>query len=370
MPKDYYEVLGVTKSASQDEIKKAFRALAKKYHPDANPTNKEQAEEKFKEIGEAYEVLSDENKRRMYDQTGSVDFGSGRQDFRWEDFSHFNDFSDLGDIFRTIFGGGGGGGFGDSFFGGFRDSGPSLDMGIQVKVTLEDAYKGSKKNVKYRRNAACETCGGTGAKGKKLSTCRTCNGSGQQRVVQGQGFFRMVSVTTCQTCNGKGRIPVEPCPKCKGNGSNPVTEELSVTIPKGAVDNLRLRVKGKGQAHNGRTGDLYVILSMDEDKSIRRRNDDIIVDNVVSFPEAALGTSIEIDIFGDTHEVKVPAGTQPGEILRIRGAGMPRLNTRGSGDLLVRVKVEVPKHLNSRQKELVKELMDELEKKKGWFHNN
>ncbi|AKA48954.1 molecular chaperone DnaJ [uncultured archaeon] len=369
MPRDYYEVLGVSKGASQDEIKKAFRALARKYHPDANPNNKEAAEEKFKEIGEAYEVLSDENKRRMYDQTGSVDFGSGRQDFRWEDFSHFNDFGDLGDIFKTIFGGGGGG-FGDSFFSGFHDSGPDLDMAVQIKVNLEDAYKGSKKSVKYRRNASCDACKGTGAKNQKLTTCKTCNGSGQQRVVQGQGFFRMVSVTTCHACNGKGRIPVEPCSVCKGNGSNPITEDLSISIPKGAVDNLRLRLKGKGQSHNGRTGDLYVILRVEEDRSIRRRNDDIIVDRSVSFPQAALGTDMDIDIFGNSYDLNVPPGTQPGEILRIKGAGMPRLNSKGSGDLLVRVNVEVPKHLNSKQKDLVKQLMEEFEKKKGWFHNN
>lgn len=374
MAKDYYETLGVSKSASQEEIKKAFRALARKYHPDANPENKEQAEAKFKEIGEAYEVLSDENKKRMYDQTGSVDFGSGRQDFRWQDFSHFNDFSDLGDLFRTIFGGGGGGGFGgfsdDSIFGGFGNRGPELDMAMQMKVNLSDAYRGTQKSVKYRRNAPCEECNGTGAKNQKLNTCRTCQGTGQQRVVQGQGFFRMVSVTTCGTCNGRGKIPVENCPVCKGIGSSTNTEELSITVPKGAVDNLRLRIKGKGQSHNGRTGDLYVVLSINDDKNFRRRNDDLVADRSISFPEAALGTSLDIEVFGDSHEIKVPAGTQPGEIVMIKNAGMPHLNGHGSGDLLVRVNVEVPKHLTSKQKDMVKQLMDEFGKKKGWFHNN
>lgn len=370
MAKDYYETLGVSRSASQDEIKKAFRSLARKYHPDANPENKAEAEAKFKEIGEAYEVLSDENKRKMYDQTGSVDFGSGRQDFNWQDFTHFNDFSDLGDLFRTIFGGGGGGFSGDSFFGGFGDRGPDLDMGIQMKINLSDAYKGTQKKIKYRRNSPCEECKGTGAKNQKLNTCNVCQGTGQERVVQGQGFFRMVSVTTCRTCNGRGKIPVERCNVCNGAGSNPITEELTVTVPKGAVDNLRLRLKGKGQSHNGRTGDLYVLISVDEDRNFRRRNDDLVVDKSVSFPEAALGTSMEVDVFGDNHEVKVPSGTQPGEIVRIKNAGMPHLNGRGSGDLLVRVNVEVPKHLNSKQKDLVKQLMDEFGKKKGWFYNN
>lgn len=372
MTKDYYETLGVPREASQDEIKKAFRALARKYHPDANPNDREAAEEKFKEIGEAYEVLSDENKRRQYDQTGSVNFGSGGQDFTWQDFSHFNDFSDLGDIFRTIFGGGGGGGFSnDSFFGGFgSDRGPDLDLGVQLKITLEDAYKGAVKPVKYRRNAPCDECSGSGAKNGKVNTCKQCNGTGQQRVVQGQGFFRMVSVTTCNTCNGRGRIPVENCPACKGAGSIPETEELQINIPKGAVDNLRLRLKGKGQAHNGKTGDLYVLLSVSGNGTMQRRNDDLVFQRSISFPEAALGTEMEFDIFGNKYDLKVPAGTQPGEILRIKGAGMPHLNGRGSGDVVVNVKVEVPKHLNSKQKDLVKQLMDEFGKKKGWFHNN
>ncbi len=368
MAKDYYQVLGVSKDASQDEVKKAFRVLARKYHPDANPDNRSEAEEKFKEIGEAYEVLSDTNKRRMYDQTGSVDFGSGRQDFTWQDFSHFNDFSDLGDIFRNIFGGGGG--FGDSFFGGFGNRGPDLDMAMELGITLEDAYMGSSKRIKYRRNSPCNECNGTGAKNGKLTTCRTCNGTGQQRVVQGQGFFRMVSVTTCNACRGRGRTPVENCPVCKGNGSNPVTEELTITVPKGAVDNLRLRVKGKGQSHNGSTGDLYVLLRVQEDKAMRRRHDDLILDRMVSFPEAALGTSIDVKLFGNSYDVKVPQGTQPGEILRVKGGGMPHLNSRGNGDLLVKINVEVPKHLSSRQKELLTELMEESGKKKGWFHNN
>lgn len=368
MAKDYYQVLGVSKEASQDEIKKAFRVLARKYHPDANPDNRKESEEKFKEIGEAYEVLSDTNKRRMYDQTGSVDFGSGRQDFTWQDFSHFNDFSDLGDIFRNIFGGGGG--FGDFFSGGFGNRGPDLDMAMQLSVSLEDAYRGSTKNIKYRRNAPCQACKGTGGKDGKVTTCRTCNGTGQQRIVQGQGFFRMVQVTTCRTCNGKGRTPVENCPVCKGNGSNTITEELNITVPKGAVDNLRLRLRGKGQSHNGSTGDLYVVLRVDQDKSLKRRNDDIILDRIVSFPEAALGTSLEVSVFGNSYEIKVPQGTQPGEVLRIRGAGMPHMNSRGSGDLLVKINVEVPKHLSSKQKDLLQQLMEESGKKKGWFHNN
>lgn len=368
MAKDYYSTLGVEKSASQEEIKKAFRQLARKWHPDANPNNKDLAEEKFKEIGEAYEVLSDESKRRMYDQTGTVDFGAGRQDFNWSDFSHFGDFSDLGDIFNRIFGGGFGGGS-DSFFGGFRDQGPNLDLYTTLTISLEDAFFGTRKNIRYRRNGQCDSCNGTGAVNQKLKKCATCNGSGQQRIVQGQGFFRMVSVTVCRTCGGKGNIPVENCAKCKGSGSQAVSENLEVSVPKGAVDNLKMRIRGKGQSHNGSVGDLYVIINIKNDTKFRRQNDDLLLSYEISFPEAALGTDAEIHIFDQKHDLKIPPGTQPNEVFRIRNAGMPRLNSRGSGDAIVTVKVSVPKKLTTKQKELVKELSEELGKKHSWFGN-
>ena len=365
MPKDYYETLGVERSASKDEIKKAFRQLARKYHPDANPDNKEVAEEKFKEIGEAYEVLSDDNKRRMYDQTGRVDFGSGRQDFTWEDFTHY---SDINDIFDRIFGGGFGGFGSDSFFGGFgRNSGPNLDMAMQLEISLYDVYYGTKKAVKYRRNAPCGECNGSGAKNGKLNRCNTCGGTGQQRVVQGQGFCRMVSVTTCKTCGGRGSIPQEPCKSCKGSGSEVVNEELEINIPKGAVDNLRLRVKGKGQAHNGQVGDFYVILNVSNNGKIRRINDDLHINKEITFPEAALGTDAEVEIFDEKFPFKIPAGTQPGETIKIKNAGIPHLSSRGSGDVVVSVKVEVPKHLSGKQKDLINKLNDELKKKHSWI---
>ena len=368
MAKDYYQTLGVEKTASQDEIKKAFRQLARKYHPDANPENKAQAEEKFKEISEAYEVLSDENKRKMYDQTGSVDFGSGRSDFTWQDFSHQGDFSDLRDIFDRIFGGGSGfGGGNESFFGGFGNNEPNLDLLTDLKITLRDAFEGNSTTVKYRRNAPCEECKGTGAEGGKLKRCPTCNGTGQQRVVQGQGFFRMVSVTTCKTCNGRGVIPVTPCKVCKGTGSIPTTESLEIKIPRGAVNNLRLRLRGKGQSYNGKTGDLYVQLVIPDDPLVKRINDDLQVIQEISFPEAALGGDRTIEIFGRQHAVKIPAGTQPGEVIRVKGVGMPHLNAKGSGDLLVVMKVVVPKHLSSKQKELISALMEEGEKKHSWL---
>ncbi|MCL4337381.1 MAG: molecular chaperone DnaJ [Candidatus Thermoplasmatota archaeon] len=367
MAKDYYETLGVAKSATQDEIKKAFRGLARKYHPDTNPDNKEAAEAKFKEISEAYEVLSDESKRRMYDQTGSVDFGSGRSDFTWQDFSHFNDFSDLGDVFRNIFGGNFGFGGSSDFASGFGRQEENLDLVTNLRVTLEETYYGASKNIKYRRNEICTHCKGTGSDDGKLHTCSVCNGTGQQRVVQGQGFFRMVSVTVCNTCGGRGKIPSKPCGTCRGVGSVPVTENLEIHIPKGSPDHLRLRVKGKGQSNMGRTGDLFVILNIQEPNGMKRMNDDIYLQSEISFPEAALGAEKEIPLFKEKLTLKIPPGTQPGEIIRIKNAGIPHVNGHGSGDLLIETKVVVPKHLSASQKELIAKLEEENDKKHSWF---
>ncbi len=361
MAKDYYRSLGVDKNASEDDIKKAFRTLAKKYHPDSTSEDKKVAEEKFKEISEAYEVLSDPEKRRRYDQTGSVDFGQGRQDFTWQDFSHFSDFDDL---FSRFFGGSGAG---DIFGGGFRNQGPDLDLAVRLKVTLSDVYYGETKTVKFRRNSICEVCNGTGAKNGKVKTCPTCGGSGQQRVVQGQGFFKMVSVTTCRTCGGTGKIPIETCQNCKGTGTIAVNDSVNVTIPKGAPDNVKIRFRGHGQSQGGRTGDLFVVLNIMDEPGITRRGNDLYITTEISFPEAALGTSVEVNLFREKIDVKIPAGTQPGEVLRVKNGGMPVMNSNSKGDLHVRVLVSVPKHLSSREKELIAELGNFGQKKHSWF---
>lgn len=365
MPKDYYKILGVDKSASQDEIKKAFRTLARKYHPDMNPDDRKGSEEKFKEIGEAYEVLSDESKKRMYDQTGSAEFGSGSSNFTWDNFTHFNDFED---IFSRIFGGGFGGGQGFSGFGGFGRQEPDLDMALRMTVSMQEAYRGARKDVRYRRNAPCGTCNGSGAKNGKLTTCESCGGTGQQRVVQGQGFFKMVSVTTCRTCNGRGKRPLEACNNCKGTGNVVVNESFQVNVPPGAREGLRIRFKGKGQSQNGYLGDLYILLSVRPENGVSRKEDDLYISRNISFPEAALGTEIEIDMYGDKHSLQVPPGTQPGEILKIRSAGMPHVSNKGAGDLYVQLNVVVPKHLSSKQKELISQLVDESDKKHFWTH--
>ncbi len=365
MAENYYDVLGVDKNASQDEIKAKFRELAKKYHPDVNAGSKE-AEEKFKEVAEAYEVLSDPKKRQQYDATGSTDFGggsSGSSNFNWQDFSHFDD---INDIFNKIFGGGGGFGSNDTFFGGYSNQ-PDLDIYIRVNVTLEDAYYGSSKQVKYRRNATCEACKGTGAVNGKLITCPTCHGTGQERVTRGQGFFKVVSVTTCRTCNGRGKIPQTPCPTCKGTGYIPKMENITINIPKGADTNIKLRISKMGNSFGGVTGDLYCVLYVQGNSSIKRSGDNLYIKTSITFPTAALGGEEEIQLFKEKFKLTIPPGTQPDDVLRIKGAGMPHLNSRGSGDLLVVTKLEVPKHLTSKEKELIEELKGEPVKK-SWFH--
>ncbi len=364
MAKDYYSTLGVQKTASQDEIKKAFRQLGKKFHPDLNPNNKKEAEEKFKEVSEAYEVLSDPQKRSNYDRFGTVDFGPGRSDFTWDDFTHYSEFSD---IFERIFGSFGGmGGFGDSFFGNTRSRGPDLDLVVRINVTLEDVYYGAKKNIRYRRNTLCHTCNGTGAKDGKLSYCNTCGGTGQERITQGSGFVRMVTVTPCRKCGGRGKLPIEACKDCKGYGSISATEEVEINIPRGVPDNQKIRYKGKGQAHQGSVGDLFVIVAVNDQKGIVRNGSDLIVRKEISFPEAALGSESEISLFKESISLKVPAGTQPGEIIRVKGSGLPRMGGSTSGDLLVEISVSVPKHVTGKQKELLQQFEDESGKKRIW----
>ncbi len=367
MTKDYYDVLGVDKNASQDEIKAKFRELAKKYHPDVNAGSKE-AEEKFKEIAEAYEVLSDPQKRKQYDATGSADFGgstggsSGSSNFNWQDFSHFDD---INDIFNKIFGGG----FGnsnDTFYGGYSNQ-PDLDIYIRVNTTLEDVYYGSSKQVKYKRNATCEACNGTGAVNGKLITCPTCHGTGQERITRGQGFFKVVSVTTCRTCNGRGKIPQTPCPVCKGTGYIPKIENITINIPKGADTNVKLRVSKRGNSFGGVTGDLYVVLYVQANSDIKRSGDNLYIKTSIDFPTAALGGEKEINLFKEKFKLNIPSGTQPDDVLRIKGAGMPHLNSHSSGDVLIVIKLEVPKHLSSKEKELIEELKGEPVKK-SWFH--
>ncbi len=363
MVKDYYKTLGVEKNASPEEIKKAFRQLARKWHPDANPNNKAESEQKFKEISEAYEVLSDENKRKVYDQTGQVNFGSnGNEGFKWQDFSHFNDFSDIfDDIFRNF---GGGGSFRSGYGG--RDT-RQLDLSLSLSISMAESYRGAKKEVRYKRTIDCPNCNGKGFEGNDVKTCPTCNGTGQERVVQQSGIFRMVNVITCRTCNGRGYVGSTKCHVCHGSGKKTEVETRTIDIPAGISDNTQFVIRGIGDQEGGQTGDLYVLVNVREESGYRRSNYDLIVEKEVAFPDVALGKDESVNIFGEDIKFKIPAGTQPGEAIRLRNLGLPHTRGTGKGDLLVRIKVVVPKKLNSTQREIIEKLSEELNTKHSWF---
>ncbi|MHB1439141.1 MAG: molecular chaperone DnaJ [Cuniculiplasma sp.] len=363
MAKDYYKTLGVEKTASPEEIKKAFRQLARKWHPDANPDNKSEAERRFKEISEAYEVLSDENKRKVYDQTGQVNFGSnGSEGFRWQDFSHFSDFSDIfDDIFRNFNSGG-------SFRSGFggRDT-RQLDLSLSLSISMAESYRGAKKEIRYKRTVECSNCHGKGFEGNDVRTCPTCNGTGQERVVQQSGIFRMMNMITCRTCTGRGYIGSTKCHVCHGSGKKSEVETRTIDIPAGISDNTQFVMRGLGDDENGQTGDLYILVNVRNEVGYTRSNFDLITNKEIGFPEAALGADATVDIFGEELKFKIPAGTQPGEAIRIRNMGFPHTRGTGRGDLLIRIKVVIPKKLNSTQKELVEKLSEELSSKRSWF---
>ena len=355
MEKDYYKILGVDRNATKDEIKRAYRELAKKYHPDLHPENKKEYEEKFKEISEAYEVLMDDEKRRMYDQYGAEGVKFGPQGFDWSNFTHFDDLQDLFNQFFIDFG------FG-SFFREEKDN----NIYLTLDIDLKDAFLGGEKNIVYEREITCPDCKGTGAKDGKTKRCPTCNGTGQVRNVRNMGFMQYVSVQPCPTCKGKGYIIEEKCPKCKGKGIITINENITVKIPKGVDNGTRLRVRGKGDGSNG---DLIIVVRIKQDKNFRREGDDLYTEISIPFTKAALGTEMEIShISGEKLIVKVPPGTQPGETIRLRGKGMPKMNAHGYGDLYIRINVTIPKNLTAKQRELLMQFESEPERR-GFFHN-
>ncbi|MGC8496699.1 MAG: molecular chaperone DnaJ [Thermoplasmata archaeon] len=357
MSRDYYEILGVSKTASKDEIKRAYRELAKKYHPDLNPNNKKEAEEKFKEISEAYEVLMDDDKRQKYDQYGEEGIKFGSQGFDWSNFTHYEDISDL---FNQFFKG----------FGNFydeEDSGTGRDIGIAVDITLKDAYTGVEKDISYTRSKSCDACNGTGAKDGKTKTCPLCKGTGKIRKQTVHGFMQYVTVQPCHVCGGKGYIIEEKCKKCNGTGKINVTEKLSVRIPKGIQDGARLRIADKGEMGKRQSGDLYVVVRIQPDPRFERDGDDLHTVKKISFVKAALGDELGIETLDGTEKLKIPAGTQPGTIIKLRGKGMPRMRHMGNGDLFVHIEVEIPTSLTSRQRELLAEFDGENNKKRKFF---
>jgi molecular chaperone DnaJ len=351
--RDYYEVLGVSKSANEDEIKKAYRQLALKYHPDRNKGNQE-AEDKFKEATEAYEVLRDSKKRSQYDKFGHEGvggfegFGRGAS----ADFSDiFGDF-DLGDIFEGFFGGGGG-------FGGRPGSSQRARRGADIQydlsLTLEEAAIGHEVQIEIPRHEHCATCSGSGsAPGSKTTTCPVCNGTGQVR--QTQGFFSVTQ--TCYKCRGEGKIIGNPCKTCNGSGLKVQKRKITVKVPPGVESGSRLKITGEGEQSSGggTRGDLYVLLHVRKHELFERHGNDLLLDVSISIPLACLGGEILVDtIYGKKIKLKVPSGTQSGQIFRLKGQGLPYLGSYGKGDQHVRVNIDIPKKLSARQKELLKE---------------
>mgnify|MGYP000977023950 FL=1 len=344
--RDYYEVLGVSRNATSDEIKKAYRKLARKYHPDANPGDKD-AEAKFKEISEAYVVLSDPEKRAGYDRFGHA--GADGQGFGG--FEGFGDFGGLGDIFEMFFGGGGRT---------RRRTGPERgqDIRTDMEISLKEAAFGLEREVKVPRVETCGTCGGSGAAaGSKPKTCLACAGTGQVQFTQSTPFGRIVQSRTCDRCRGTGQVIEKPCPTCRGAGSVRKTRSIKVKVPPGVDNGSRLRLAGEGEAgtRGGPPGDLYVYIHVKQHKLFRREGDDLICEIPLSFVQAALGDEIDVPTLEGKEKLKIPEGTQPGTVFRIRGKGVPHLSGFGRGDQHVRIKVMIPGKLSEKQKELLRE---------------
>lgn len=362
--RDFYEVLGIEKSATQDEIKKAYRKLAVKYHPDRNPGDKE-AEEKFREATEAYEVLSDEKKRPIYDQYGfagldGMDQGGGAQ------YSHaFHDFSDLfggmgggfGDIFDNLFGGGFSSG---SSRRSSTSNGPSAGSSLRydLNINFKDAVYGSNVEIHFKHNETCETCNGTGgAPGSSKKTCPTCNGNGQIR--QGNGFFTIQQ--TCPKCGGKGCIIEKPCTSCRGTGIQEKSKKMSLKIPSGVDNGKRLIIHGQGDAgeNGGPSGDLVVVIHVEPHALFERDGQDLYCAVPVSIAQAALGCEVVINSLDDKKvAIKVPSEIKNGQLLRIKGEGVPLAGSARKGDLYVKIVVQVPQHISQKQKDLLKQYLE------------
>ncbi len=369
--RDYYEILGMDKKASVDDIKKAYRQLAMQYHPDRNKSP--DAEEKFKEISEAYAVLSDQNKRQQYDQ-----FGHAGIDMRYsqEDIFRGVDFDDiLRDFGMGGFGYGRGGSIFDIFFGGGRQEGPrrGSDILYELSIDFEEAASGKTVELEIPRTETCDVCNGSGAKpGTSPRVCPTCRGSGQVSRTQNTPFGRFMTTSTCGTCRGSGNIIDTPCTACHGSGMVQRKRKIEVKIPPGVDTGSRLRVTGEGEAgeKGGRPGDLYVEIHVRPHSIFIRHENDILIEVPISFTQAALGDEIVVPTLDGKAKMKIPPGTQNGHIFRLRGKGFPSLYTSGSGDQLVKIKVEVPTKLNEKQKELLREFADvsgEKARSKGIF---
>ncbi len=380
--RDYYEVLGVEKNATDEELKKAYRKLAKKYHPDANPDNKEEAEKKFKEVNEAYEVLSDKQKRQMYDQFGFngpqgfngsqgggyYSYGSGFDGFGG--FSDFGDFGDLGDIFSSFFGG--------SSTRSRSSNGPrkGADLKINIDITFEEAYLGVEKEISINRNEKCTSCNGSGArKGTTAEKCSMCNGTGKIKQIATTPFGQMATQKICSQCNGTGKVIKEPCPDCRGKGIVKKSIKLKVKIPEGIDEGQTIVLKNEGEVgHNGGpNGDLYIVIHIKRHSIYSRKAEHVLCDIPITFAGAALGTELEIPMVDGTKEkYRIPEGTQTGTKFAIKNKGFKSVNGNWRGDFVFTVIVQTPKRLTREQRELFTELAKTMNeqppiKKRGIF---
>ncbi|MEZ4686558.1 MAG: molecular chaperone DnaJ [Bacteroidia bacterium] len=363
--RDYYEVLGVQKGASGDEIKKAYRKLAMKYHPDRNPGDSS-AEEKFKEAAEAYEVLSDDQKKAAYDRFGHAGVG-GAASGPGAGAGSYQDFSDIfGDIF------GGGSPFGD-FFGGQQGGGrgrrrrtgqPGSDLRVTLSLSLEEIAEGVERKLKLKRFVTCDTCTGSGAaSADALSTCPTCQGAGQVKKQAGGGFFTQVIIDTCPTCQGHGKIITQNCESCHGQGRVQKEDMITLNIPAGAAEGERYRMEGKGNAgmRGGPAGNLYIDIKEKEHELFERNGNDLLLEHYLSFPDAVMGAQVEVPTLGGSKvRFKVPAGTLPGKVVRLRGKGLPSRDGYRKGDLLVQLNIWTPKKI-SKEEQLILEKLNKSE---------
>lgn len=372
--RDYYEVLGVSRTATDDELKKAYRKLAKQYHPDMNPGNKE-AEAKFKEINEAYEVLSDKEKRAKYDQFGHAgvdpNFGAGGGGFGGFDMGDI----DLGDIFGSFFGGGFGG-----FGGSQRQANPNApkrgaSLRANMTISFQEAMTGVEKEINLTRTESCNTCHGTGcAAGTTAEVCPTCHGTGQVRIQRGGGGFAFTTTSPCSNCNGTGKIIHQPCPDCRGAGAVRKRRTIQVNIPAGIDNGQTISLRGQGHSgkNGGPAGDLLITVMVRPHEIFRRDGTAVFCEAPITFTQAVLGGTLEIPTIDGKVKYDIPEGTQTGTVFRLRGKGIPVLNGRGRGDQYVTVNIETPRNLNREQKEALKKFSESLgegnyEKHKNFF---
>jgi molecular chaperone DnaJ len=370
--RDYYDILEVQKNASDDEIKKAYRKMAIKFHPDKNPGDKA-AEEKFKEAAEAYEVLSNAEKRQRYNQFGHAGVGgaSGGGGFNGGGMNMDDIFSQFGDIFGGAFGFGGGG----QTRGGRRVN-RGTNLRVKVKLNLSEIANGVEKKIKVAKHVSCKTCSGSGAKNGQYETCKICNGTGVHTRVQQTILGAMQTQTTCNACGGDGRMVKEKCNSCHGDGIVREDEVIAINIPAGVADGMQLSMSGKGNAapRGGINGDLLILVEEETHPDLKREGNHLIYSLSISFPHAALGTSVEVPTVDGKVKIKIDAGTQSGKVLRLKGKGLPDVNSYGKGDLLVEISVYTPTTLSSDEKKIIEKLQESKnftpnpnKKEKGFF---